>query len=248
MRAATAYFAGVGTVTVAIAAGLGGGLLLGDIMSPQQPKFPGSEVTRLEQRASQPPIQAANGTAQPVPYMTATQIANTVAEQPAPPQQTQQAPPQPQAQQAAAQPADPPKQPQRNAPTQPAGAAAQPLPPADRQAARAAPEDSFAKARDSDAKARESDGKNDVRRADDRRKAERRQQWADKRKWRQRRDDDLGDVEASVRDATEARSFGRSEMRPDRSDIRPDRSEPRQLFGREPAPAFGTGRMTLFDD
>ena len=236
MRAATAYFAGVGTVTVAIAGGLGGGLLLGDIMSPQQPKYPGSEVTRLEQRASQQPIRTANGTTQPVPYMTATQIANTVAEQPAPAQQPQQAPPQQQAQsqaqQAATQPAEPAKQPERNTSTQPASAAAQSSPPVDRPAARAAPEDSFAKARDSDVK-------NDARRADDRHKAERRQQWVDKRKWRQRRDDDLGDVEASVREATEARSFGRSEMRP-------DKSESRQLFGREPA--FGTGRMTLFDD
>ena len=236
MRAATAYFAGVGTVAVAIAGGLGGGLLLGDIMSPQQPKYPSSEVTRLEQRSPRQPIQAANGAPQPVPYMAATQIANTVAEQPAPAQQPQQVPPQqqaqPQAQQAAAQSAEPPKQPERNTSAQPASAAAQSSPLADRPAARAAPEDSFAKSRDSDAK-------NDARRADDRRKAERRQQWADKRKWRQRRDDDLGDVEASVREATEARSFGRGEMRP-------DRSEPRQLFGREPA--FGTGRVTLFDD
>jgi hypothetical protein len=239
MRAATAYFAGVGTVAVAIAGGLGGGLLLGDIMSPQQPKYPSSEVTRLEQRGSQQPIQTAHGKTQPVPYMTATQIANTVAEQPAPAQQPQLASPQPQAQQAAAQPTEPPKQPERNTSTQPASAAAQPSPPADRPAARAAPEDSFGKVRDSDVKARESDVKNDARRAEEKRKAERRQQWADKRKWRQHRDDDLGDVEASVREATEARSFGRSEMRP-------DRSEPRQLFGREPA--FGTGRMTLFDD
>jgi outer membrane biosynthesis protein TonB len=235
MRAATAFFAGVGTVAVAIGAGLGGGLLLGDIMSPQQPKYPSSEVTRLEQRASQPPIQAANGAPQPVPYMAATQIANTVAEQPAPPQQPQ--PPQqqaqpPQLQQASAPPAEPPKQPERSTPPQPVNAAAQPSP-ADRPSARAASEDSFAKSREADMK------NNEARRAEDRRKAERRQQWADKRKWRQRQDNELGDVEASVREATEARSFGRGEMRP-------DRSEPRQLFGREPA--FGTGRMTLFDD
>ena len=236
MRAATAYFAGVGTVAVAIAAGLGGGLLLGDIMSPQQPKYPSSEVTRLEQRNPQQPIQAANGATQPVPYMAATQVANTVAEQPAPPQQPQQATSQPQAQpqvqQAATQPAEPPKQPERSVSTQPAAAAAASAPPVERPAARAVPEDSFAKAR-------EADVKNDARRADDRRKAERRQQWADKRKWRQRQDDELGDVEASVREATEARSFGRSEMRP-------DRSEPRKLFSREPS--FGTGRVTLFDD
>jgi hypothetical protein len=236
MRAATAFFAGVGTVAVAIGAGLGGGLLLGDIMSPQQPKYPSSEVTRLEQRASQQPIQTANGPTQPVPHMTATQIANTVAEQPAPPQRPQPVPPQqqaqPQAQQAATQPAEPPKQPERSTPPQPVNAAAQPSP-ADRPSARAASEDSFAKSREADMK------NNEARRAEDRRKAERRQQWADKRKWRQRQDNELGDVEASVREATEARSFGRGEMRP-------DRSEPRQLFGREPS--FGTGRMTLFDD
>ena len=65
MRVSTAYFIGAGTVVVAIAAGLGGGLLLGNIMSPQQPKYPSSEVTRLEQRASQQPIQAMNGATQP---------------------------------------------------------------------------------------------------------------------------------------------------------------------------------------
>jgi outer membrane biosynthesis protein TonB len=201
MRAATAYFAGVGTVAVAIAGGLGGGLLLGDIMSPQQPKYPSSEVTRLEQRASQQPIQTANGTTQPVPYMTATQIANTVAEQPAPAQQPQQAPSQqqaqPEAQQAAARPAEPPKQPERNTSTQPASAAAQPSPPVERPTSRAAADDSFAKAR-------ESDVKNDARRAEDRRKAERRQQWAERRRYdRRRQDDDLRDVELKVREDTE---------------------------------------------
>ena len=80
--------------------------------------------------------------------------------------------------------------------------------------------------------------KNDARRAEDRRKAERRQQWADKRKWRQH-GDDLRDVEAAVRQDTESRSSGRTE-------VRIERSEPRTLFGREPS--FGSGRMTLFDD
>ena len=80
MRAATAYFAGVGTVAVAIVAGLGGGLLLGDIMSPRQPKHPSSEVARLEQqRSASQPIPAMNVASQPVPYVGATQIANTVA-------------------------------------------------------------------------------------------------------------------------------------------------------------------------
>src|SRR5262249_33377055 len=90
MRLATAYFAGIGTVAVAIAAGLGGGLLLGDIMSPQQPKYPGSEMTKLEQRTSQQPIRAADGPSQPVPYMSPTQAADTVAELRAQPQQQAQ--------------------------------------------------------------------------------------------------------------------------------------------------------------
>src|SRR5262245_51777548 len=95
MRVATAFFAGVGTVVVAIGAGLGGGLLLGDIMSPQQPKHQSSEVTRLEQRSSPQPITAMNGASQPVPYMAAPQVAATVGEASAqPPQQQQKTQPQ----------------------------------------------------------------------------------------------------------------------------------------------------------
>src|SRR5215468_10757761 len=207
MRVATAFFAGVGTVVVAIGAGLGGGLLLGDIMSPQQPKHPSSEVTRLEQRSSPQPITAINGASQPA----VPQVAATAGEASAQPQQQQQ--PQ-QTQQQQPQQAQPQVQPERNAPAQSAVAAAPPTVNAEPSAARAAPDDSFAKARDADLK-------RDARRVDDRRKAdrrqqwgddrrqwdERRQQWVDKRKWRERGNDDLGDVEASVRDATEPRSF-----------------------------------------
>ena len=80
LRTTTAYFAGIGTVVAAVAGGLGGGLLLGDIMSPQQPKHPSSEVTRLEQRASPRRYQAMNGATQPVPYVATTQAAATVVE------------------------------------------------------------------------------------------------------------------------------------------------------------------------
>ena len=55
MRASTAYFAGAGTVIVAIAGGIGGGLLFADIVSPKTPK---PEMTRLEQRMSAQPIEA----------------------------------------------------------------------------------------------------------------------------------------------------------------------------------------------
>ena len=226
MRAATAYFAGIGTVVVAVAAGLGGGLLLGDIMSPQQPKHPSSEVTRLEQRNSPQPIPAANGASQPVPYMGPTQIANTVAEQ-----QTQQTQPSqaqsPQAQpvqQASTGPAEPKPPAEQSTPAQPAAAL-----PAVNAEQRAAPEDSLAKARDADLK-------RDDRRAEEKRKAERR---AEKRKWRQRRDDDMRDVEASVREDGERRSFfGRNEPRF-------ERAEPRPLFGG--GPGFGRS-FSPFDD
>jgi hypothetical protein len=217
MRVSTAFFVGAGTVVVAIAAGLGGGLLLGNIMSPQQPKHPSSEVTRLEQRAAPQPIPAMAGASQPVPYMAAPQIANTVSEQAS--QQPQQAAPQqaqPHVQEASTKSAESTK-PERSAAVQPAAV----QPPANTQPT-AAPEDSYARARDADLK----------RRAEDRRKAERRQQWADKRKSRERQGDDLDSVEASVREATEARPVFSREQRYER---------------REPS-FFGRGGPNLFDD
>ena len=287
MRATSAFFAGVGTVAVAIGAGLGGGLLLGEIMSPQQPKYPSSEVRRLEQRGSPQPIQAANGASQPVPYLPTTQTAATVAEpqsQPQPqPQQPQSQPQQPQSQpqqpqqqaqpnaqepqpqQTAAKPAEPKQaEPVANAKSQPAAAAPQPVASTEPPAAsdRAAPEDANARARDGDLK-------RDTRGAYDRRKSERRQQWTERRKWRPRDgDDDLSDVEASVRQATEPRSrsfFGRDEPRQTsgREESRRTfgREESRRTFGREEErqtfdrddsrPIFGGnqgfGRLRIFD-
>jgi len=214
MRVSIAYFAGVATVILAIATGLGGGLLLGDVMNPQGSKQ--AEATRFDQRA---PIPAINGAAQPVPFMAATQVAATVGAPQAPkqtePQPSQQA--QPQSQQASTEPAEPKPSPERNAPAQSAAAPAQPT------AARegAAPEDSFAKARDDEVR-------RDARRAEDRdrRKAERRAQRAERRKWRQRdrEGDELNRAETGARETTQ--------------------SWP--PFIRQPA--YGTGRMTLFDD
>jgi outer membrane biosynthesis protein TonB len=238
MRVATAFFAGVGTVVVAIGAGLGGGLLLGDIMSPQQPKHQSSEVTRLEQRSSVQPITAMNGASQPAVPQVAAAAGETSAQ---PQQQQQQTQPQKAQQQQPQQ--TPQQQPQQAQPqvqqasTQSAVAAAPPAANAEPFAARAAPDDSFARARDADVK-------RDGRRADDRRKAdrrqwdERRQQWVDKRKGRERGDDDLGDVEASVREATEPRSFFGREQRYER----------REPSFESRGPSFGSGRFNLFDD
>jgi hypothetical protein len=51
MRASTAYFAGVGTVIAAIVAGIGGGLVIADMISPKSPKQ-GTELSRPERRMS----------------------------------------------------------------------------------------------------------------------------------------------------------------------------------------------------
>src|SRR5882757_6269413 len=74
MRASMAYFAGAGTVIAAIVGGVGGGLLIADMVSPKSPKQ-GVEQTRLERRMSPEPIQvqAATGASEPVPYLAAPQ-------------------------------------------------------------------------------------------------------------------------------------------------------------------------------
>ena len=72
MRTTTAYFAGVGTVVAAVVAGLGGGLLMANIVSPHSSKN-GTEMTRLEQRMSSKPIAVIAAPSEPVPYLAATQ-------------------------------------------------------------------------------------------------------------------------------------------------------------------------------
>src|SRR5438093_2701453 len=90
MRISTAYFAGVGTVVIAVAAGLGGGYLAANITSP-----PLQTVSKLERRMSAEPIAVSTAPAEPVPRAAATNTAS------APPQeqpQAQQQQPQPQQQ------------------------------------------------------------------------------------------------------------------------------------------------------
>ena len=63
MRTSTAYFAGLGTVVVAVAAGLGGGYLAANIVSPHEPG-----VSKLERRMSATPIPATAAPSEPVAY------------------------------------------------------------------------------------------------------------------------------------------------------------------------------------
>ena len=53
MRTTTAFFAGAGTIAVALAAGLGGGLLISNIVSPHAPKQ-GAELSKVERRTTIP--------------------------------------------------------------------------------------------------------------------------------------------------------------------------------------------------
>jgi len=80
MRTSTAYFAGVGTVIAAVAAGLGGGYLAANIAHP-----PVQAVSKLERRMSAEPIHVATAPAEPVSRVAATNAASAPAqEQPQP--------------------------------------------------------------------------------------------------------------------------------------------------------------------
>jgi len=188
MRTTTAYFAGVGTVVAAVAMGLGGGLLISNIVSPHEPK---TEMSKLELRMSKP-IQVSNAPSEPVPYVEASQAVpaavNAAAGQP-PAAQPPAAPPPAEA--AAA-----------NSPPSPNPAPANESAQAASREQAAASENAVAKARDTDVtKARDAD----VKRVTEKRKSERRQQWVERRRHQPRQDLELRDVEQKVREATEPR-------------------------------------------
>jgi hypothetical protein len=220
MRTSMAYFAGAGTVIAAIGLGLGGGFTIANVMSPHQEKL---EQTRLEQRMSAKPIppsapadqpkpqldnvQASNTEANkpqgdqskgPVPYVAATGAAVTANApaaqgQPQTPAAAPQASPSPVVEQAKVD--NPPAR-----PAEPQTAKPQTAP---REQASSSPEDTNAKARspeDANAKARDADLK---RLAAEKRRADRRQQWADRKKAQQQRDAQLRGAEESVRRDTD---------------------------------------------
>jgi hypothetical protein len=172
---------------IAIVAGLGGGLVIADMIHPKSAKQ-GTEMTRLERHMSSEPVQAKPGPSEPVQYLATPQLSAPVAAVAAAPAQ---APPQTEtgnSQSARAQPAETAAQPAAPA-SQPATPAVQPVAP---QQAAAPNEDAVAKVRDAD-----------VRRAVEKRKLERRQQWAERR--RQRQQPELRAVEERVREDTEPR-------------------------------------------
>jgi len=226
MRISTAYFAGVGTVIVAVAAGLGGGYLAANIANPP------SGVSKLERRMSAEPISVAAVQPQPVPRAVATSPASAPAqEQPQPQPQTEAAAPsgnaahptnnvrveeKPVSNVAAVQPVPPTLQPAKSAEAKSAEQSTEKA---------AAPREASAKARDAD-----------IRRADaQKRRAERRQASAERRRVQQPREQELEAVEDSVREVTEPR----------RIRIR-EEGEPRAMFAEQPS-RDDLPRIRLFD-
>lgn len=162
MRMSTAYFAGAGTVIAAIALGLGGGLLMANIMSPHSAKH---EVTHLERRAASSqapwqqlsPVAAPDAAQAPVPYLAATEQAVATPLVVAPSPTTQQNTHTTASNDSAAKPA-------ATSPSPPSPAEQATNDPAQN------PNDAYARAREAD-----------LKRLDAQKKAERRQQWMARR-------------------------------------------------------------------
>lgn len=222
MRMSTAYFAGAGTVAIAVVLGLGGGLLIAEVMSP---KSPAMETAKLERRTDPQPApspvsvpavdpaasQAANpaptSASSPVtsastsPYLLATQAAATK------PIVVKRAG----SDQAGVQPVADSSSPQPQPSPVIAAASSQPAVSEPASAQANAPEATAAKASDTDLKSVDAKSRDtDTRRAErERRRSERHQQWAERR--RQRRDadprPDLRDVEQAVRQDSEQRTY-----------------------------------------
>ena len=207
MRASTAYFVGAGTIVAAIAIGLGGGIVAGNIMHPIAPKQ-GAEPGKMAQRAAAAAPATTNAPAERVQYLTGSQAFSTMIAAPA--QAQGEAKPEAGNTQANAEPPAPP-QTATAAPPQPTPSPQQATQPAEQQASTqpaSSPDNAYAKARDSDVK----------RAASERRRAERHQRWTERRRYEQRdaragRDQtnwdhtNWDDVARSVREDSDARDY-----------------------------------------
>jgi type IV secretory pathway VirB10-like protein len=202
MRTSMAYFAGAGTVIAAIVGGVGGGLLIADMISPKSPKQ-GTELTRLERRMAPESISTATAPSEPVPYLAVSQPPATNPTVAAAPPAPQTEPAQPQTEAANSRSArehqvEASTRPQEASPKQNVASAPQPAPaaaqPVTRTQAAASEDDARAKAKDADAK-----------RVTEKRKAERRQQWAEKRRYQQRQDPEVRVVDEKIVEEAEPR-------------------------------------------
>jgi len=178
MRARTAYLAATGAAAIAVVAGLSGGLMIAAVMNPK-PGGQGTDTTRLERRVSSAPMQASGEVPYVAPTMAFADVAAAAAPGAAQPSPRSSAAKAASAQAPPAQTTASNDQPARPDASKSNSEALAPPSATDNQAT--APEDAMAKARDSD-----------VKRAAQRRRIERRQRWADRRRYRQPRDDQSG--------------------------------------------------------
>lgn len=208
MRASTAYFVGAGSIVAAIAIGLGGGIIAGNIMHPTAPKQ-GPDTSKMAQRAEAAAPVTTNAPSERVQYLTGSQSFGAMIAAPAQAQSEAkpEAKPDVQSTQASAEGAAPPP-PQTNAAIEPP----KPVPASPPQATKpieqqtsaepaSSPDNAYAKARNSDVK----------RAASERRRAERHERWAERRRYDPRdarggRDQtDWDDVARNVRADSDSR-------------------------------------------
>ncbi|UWU93350.1 hypothetical protein [Bradyrhizobium sp. CB1015] len=208
MRASTAYFVGAGTIIAAIAIGLGGGIVAGNIMNPVASKQ-GPDTSKVAQRTATATPATTNAPSERVNYLTGSQAFGAMIAAPAQAEaKPEAAKPDTQATQANAGAAAP--QPSQAAaavePPKPAPASSpQTARPAEQQASTepsSSSNNAYAKARDSDVK----------RAASERRRAERRERWAERRHYYESREargmrdrTDWDDVARNIREDSDAR-------------------------------------------
>ena len=82
MRASTAYFVGAGTIVAAIAIGLGGGIVAGNIMNPVSPKQ-GPDTSKMAQRAEAAKPATTNAPSERLQYLTGSQAFGAMVAAPA---------------------------------------------------------------------------------------------------------------------------------------------------------------------
>ncbi|MFK4510794.1 hypothetical protein LPJ38_08915 [Bradyrhizobium daqingense] len=236
MRASTAYFVGAGTIIAAIAIGLGGGIVAGNIMNPVSSKQ-GPDTSKMAQRAESAGAPAAtNAPSERVNYLTGSQAFGAMIATPAQaeakpeivksetvkpeaakpdpqPAQANAAPPAPPPSQAAA--VEPPKEQVKEQLKQQPKPAIASIPKAANPAEQQASADPAASADNAYAKARDADVK---RAASERRRIERRERWAERRHYYDAREPrgmrdrtDWDDVARNIREDSDARDYaGRS--------------------------------------
>ena len=222
MRASTAYFVGAGTIIAAIAIGLGGGIVAGNIMNPVSSKQ-GPDTSKMAQRAESAGTPAATNTpSERVNYLTGSQAFGAMIATPAQaeakpeavkadpqPAQANVAPTPPPSQAAGVEPPREQAKGQVREQSKPAIASSpRAVNPAEQQASAdpaASVDNAYAKARDSDVKRAASERRRIERRAE-------RRHYYEAREPRGMRDrTDWDDVARNIREDSDARDYaGRS--------------------------------------